>query len=151
MCNSSVLKPRTLSSACFVSCWSIVFGSWHSCRVQALFWFCVGVWTLTLHVQSCCGSVRSRVRSGRAVVCPRVLRFVRHAFRVRPHAFSLSCFVARSSFFGCVLSLVLPCAVLHAACVFHWLRAFLFVMFCVNTWLMSVLISCMFMSCFAHG
>ncbi len=30
----------------------------------------------------------------------------------------------------------------HAACVFHWLRAFMFVMFCVNTQLMSLLISC---------
>ncbi len=101
---SSVLKPCALSSACFVSCWSVVFGSWHSCLVQALFWFRVGVRTLTLHVQSCCGSMRSRVRSGPALLCPRVLCFVRHVFRVRPHAFSLS-FVACSSFFGCVLSL----------------------------------------------
>ncbi len=48
-----------LSSACLVSCWSVVFGSRHSCLE---FWFCVGVQTLTLHFLSCCVSVRSRVR-----------------------------------------------------------------------------------------
>ncbi len=65
---------------------------------------------------------------------------------------SLSRFVAHSSFFGCVLSLNLSCSVWHAASVFHWLRAFMFFMFCVlNTRLMSLVISCMFMSRFAHG
>ncbi len=34
---------------------------------------------------------------------------------------------------------------------FHWLHVFMFVMFCVNTRLMSLLISCVFMSRFAHG
>ncbi len=43
---------------------------------------------------------------------------------------------------------VMSCAVWHAACVFHWLRAFVS---CVDTWLMSILISCMFVPCFAHG
>ncbi len=75
---------------------------------QAQFWFRVGVRTLTLQVWSCCGSVRSRVRSGRALLCP-------CAFVV---------FV--------LISLVLSCSVCHAACVFHWLHAFIFVMFCVN-------------------
>ncbi len=39
-----------------------------------------------------------------------------------------------------LLSLVLSCSVWHAACVFHWLHVFMFVMFCVNTRLMSLLI-----------
>ncbi len=47
--------------------------------------------------------------------------------------------------------LVLSCAVLHAACVFHWLCAFIFVMFCVNMRLMSLLFNCVVVSCFAHG
>ncbi len=85
---------------------------------QAQFWFRVGVRRLTLQVWSCCGSMRSRVRSGRALLCP-------CAFVV---------FVLLSQFFSCF--------VWHAACVFHWLRAFMFVMFCVNTQLMSLLISC---------
>ncbi len=37
---------------------------------QAQVWFRVEVRTLTLQVWSCCGSVRSRVRSGRALLCP---------------------------------------------------------------------------------
>ncbi len=46
---SSVLEPFALSSACLVSCWSMVFGSRHSCLE---FRFCVGVRTLALHVLS---------------------------------------------------------------------------------------------------
>ncbi len=53
---------------------------------------------------------------------------------------------------------VVLCLVLCTACAFHWLRAFHVVMSCVNTRLMSILISCVFvswffMSCFvqAHG
>ncbi len=49
-----------LSSACLVSCWSMVFGSRHSCLEFRLR---VGVRTLALHVLSLCVSVRSRVRS----------------------------------------------------------------------------------------
>ncbi len=58
------------------------------------------------------------------------LEFARAArSSVRVH--SLSHFVARSSFFVCLLSLVFSCSVWHTACLFHWLRAFMFVMFCV--------------------
>ncbi len=60
---------------------------------------------------SCCGSVRSRVRSGRALLCPCVLWFVRHAVRVRPRAFSLICptcvFSLPSSFAPFIISLCL--------------------------------------------
>ncbi len=55
---SSALEPCALSSACLVSCWSMVFGSWQSCLE---FRFRVWVQTLTLHVRSHCVSVRSRV------------------------------------------------------------------------------------------
>ncbi len=55
-----MLEPCALSSACLVSCWSVVFGSRHSCLE---FRFRGGVRTLTLHFLSCCVSVRSRVRS----------------------------------------------------------------------------------------
>ncbi len=47
-----------LSSACSVSCWSMVFGSQHSCLVQTQFWLGVKVRTLMLHTLSCCVSVR---------------------------------------------------------------------------------------------
>ncbi len=71
-----------------------------------------------------------------------------------------------------LLSTCVVCVVLHAVRVFNRLRAFMLcyvlccvarsscfslaacfyvVMSCVNTQLMSVLISCVFMSCFAHG
>ncbi len=48
---SSVLEPCALSSACLVSCWSVVFGSRHSClefRIRD------GIRTLVLHVLSLC-------------------------------------------------------------------------------------------------
>ncbi len=69
----------------------------------------------------------SRSRFGLAVGA-RGLEFAR-AVRSSVLVHLLSCF-ACSSFFGCVLSIVLICSVWHAACVFHWLRAFMFVMFC---------------------
>ncbi len=99
---SSVLKCA-LSSACLVSCWSVVFGSRHSCLEFRLR---DGVRTLALHVLSLCVSVRAFVFY--LVLCGTQL----------------------------VYSL--------AAC-FH------VVMSCVNTWLMSFIISWVFMSCFAHG
>ncbi len=80
-----------------------------------------------LQVWSYYGSVWSRVRSGR-------VPFVQHTVRFR----AFSCFV-------------LSCSVWHAAGVFHRLHAFMFVMSCVNTRLMSLLISCVFMSRFAHA
>ncbi len=85
-----------LSSACLASCWSVVFGSQHSCLE---FQFHVGVWTLALHVQSCCVSMRSRVHSAvrssvhvRCVLCS--TRFV-----FGHMLFLSSCVVARSSCF----------------------------------------------------
>ncbi len=89
--------------------------------------FVSGVRTLMLQVWSRCGSVGSRVRSGRTLLCP-------CAFVV---------FI--------LLSFALSCSVWHAACVFHWLRAFMFVMFYVNTQPMSLLVSCLLMRRFAHG
>ncbi len=44
----------------------------------------------------------------------------------------------------CVLLCCTQFVFLSAACIYV-------VMFCVNTWIMSFLISCVFMSCFAHG
>ncbi len=58
----------------------------------------VGVWTLALHVLSCCVSVRSPVYMSCGV----------HAVRFRP---------------ACIH--VMSCVVWHAACVSHWLRAFM--------------------------
>ncbi len=105
-----------------------MFGSRHSCLAE--FRFRVGVRTLAAHVLFCCVSVQSRVHSGHALSCPRVLLcFVPHVVRVRPRAFSLSCVVAHG------LGFPRPCAF----------------MLCVNTWLMRVLIGCVFVSCFAHG
>ncbi len=115
-------RALTLPS-CLVSCWSVVFGSRH----RSSSGFVSGFKHSRSRFGLACGSVRSRVRSGRALLCP-------CAFVV---------FV--------LLSLVLSCSVWQAACVFHWLRAFMFVMFCVNTRLMSLLISCVFMSRFTHG
>ncbi len=97
------------------------------------FRFRVGVRTLALHVLSLCVSVRSRVRSATRSsvhVCFVVLQAVRVFIGV--HSCYILCCVARSL----CISL--------AAC-FH------VVMSCENTWLMSFLISCVFMSCFAHG
>ncbi len=79
------------------------------------------------------GSMRSRVRSA---ACSSV-----HVF----------CVVARSScFIGCVHSCYVLCCVARSLC-FSCTACFHVVMSCVNTWLMSILNSCMFMSCFAHG
>ncbi len=108
---------------------SVYVGAWCSdpstlVLFQVQFWFCVGVRTLTLQVWSCCGSVRSRVRSGHALLCP-------CAFVV----FLLFCLVL------CSTQLVF----------FTGTQPFMFAMFCVNTWIMSLLISCVFMSHFANG
>ncbi len=85
-----VLSPDTPFLSCFLvsarlrvyssrvlSCLHALFhvGAWCSdpgifVLFQAQFWFRVGVRTLTLQVCSCCGSVRSRVRSGRALLYP---------------------------------------------------------------------------------
>ncbi len=100
-----VWRGAYVSSACLVSCWSVVFGSRHSCLE---FRFRVGVRTLTLHVLSHCVCVRSRVRSAvRSSV--HVCFVVLHAVRV---------------FIGCVHSCYLLCCVARSLCI-HWLRAFM--------------------------
>ncbi len=91
--HSSTLKAA-LSSACLVSCWSVVFGSRHSC-----------------------------------------LEF-RFRVEVRTLALMHSCYIL--------------CCVAHSLCI-SLAACFHVVISCVNTWLMSFLISCVFMSCFAHG
>ncbi len=130
---SSVLVSRALSSACLVSCWSVVFGSRHSCLE---FWSRDGVRTLALLFLSLCecavSSSRSRVRSA-----PRTLV---HVCFVVLHAVRVS--------IGCVQLCYMLCCVARSLYI-HWLCAFM--LSCVNTWLMSFLISCVFMSCFAHG
>ncbi len=106
-----------------------MFGSRHSCLE---FQFCVGVRTLALCVLSRCVSVRSRVRSA-ARSSVHVCFVVLHAVHVLSAAYIH----------------VMSFAVWHAVCAFHWMHAFM--LSCVNTWLMSILISCVFMSCVAHG
>ncbi len=125
----SVLEPCALSSACLVSCCSVVFGSWHSCLG-----FRDGVRILSLHVLSHCVSVRSRVRSA-ARSSVHVCFVVLHAVRV---------------FIGCVLSC---CCVLceHVtyefslavcSCLLHmagdlFAGHVLVFLVCVSTWLLS--------------
>ncbi len=65
---SSVLESRALSSACLVSCWSVVFGSRHSCFE---FRSRDGVRTLALHFLSLCECAVSS-SLGTAHSCPRV-------------------------------------------------------------------------------
>ncbi len=94
---SSVLESRALSSACLVSCWSVVFGSRHSCfefRSRG------GVRTLALHFLSLCECAVSS-SLGTVHSCPRVF-----------------CCVARSSCFYRLRAFVISCAVWHAACIF---------------------------------
>ncbi len=130
---SSVLEPRALLSACLVLCWSVVFGSRHSCLE---FRFRVGVQTLAFHVLSHCVSVRLEFARPRALLSTCVVWCVAlHAVRV---------------FIGCVHSCYVLCCVARSSC-FSLVACFYVVMSCVNTQLMSVLISCVFMSCFAHG
>ncbi len=73
-----MLESRALSSACLVSCWSVVFGSRHSCFK---FRSHDGVRTLALHFLSLCECAVSS-SLGTAHSCPRVF-----------------CYVARSSCF----------------------------------------------------
>ncbi len=89
-----------------VSFMGFVTEPWHSRHVLfscLVFRFHVGVRTLTLHVQSHCVSVQSRVGSAACVLwCCTQFMFLLAA---------------------CIH--VMSCAVWHAACVFHWLRAFM--------------------------
>ncbi len=131
---SSVLEPRALLSACLVLCWSVLFVSCLGFVLSFGFvsgfghsrsMFCLIVWA--------CGSSSL----GRALSCPRVLCVcvVLHAVRV---------------FIGCVHSCYVLCCVARSLC-FSLAACFHVVMSCVNTRLMSVLIGCVFVSCFAHG
>ncbi len=125
---SSVLESRALSSACLVSCWSVVFGSRHSCLE---FRSRDGVRTLALHFLSSCECAVSSS-------LPRTLVHV--------------CFVvARSSCFYRLHAFMLYLVLCGTQLVYSLAACFHVVMSCVNTWLMSFLISCVFMSCFAHG
>ncbi len=81
-----------------------------------------------------CVSARSQVRStARSPV--HVCFVVLHAVRVS---------------IGCVHLCYILCCVALSLCI-SLAACFHVVMSCVNTWLMSFLISCVFMSCFAHG
>ncbi len=63
------------------------------------------------------------------------------------------CFVVLHAvrvFIGCVHSCYILCCVARSFCI-SLAVCFPVVMSCVNTWLMSFLISCVFVSCFAHG
>ncbi len=144
----------SLSSACLVSCWSVVFGSRHSCLE---FWFRVGVLTLVRHVSLCVCVLTSCLLCLSCVVifvtflcCHVPVLFL--VFLVRDTRWLralLSTCVARSSCFYRLCAFV-SCAVWHAAWVFSLAACFHVVMSCVNTWLMSIVISCVFVSRFAH-
>ncbi len=129
---SSVLELRALLSACLVLCWSMVFGSRHSCLE---FRFRVGVRTLALHVLSHCVSVRLEFARPRALLSMCVV---------------CVCVARSSCFIGCVHSCYVLCCVARSSC-FSLAACFHVVVSCVNTRLMSILISCVFVSCFAHG
>ncbi len=71
---------------------------------------------------------------GRTLFCPRVF-----------------CCVARSSCFYRLHAFMLYLVLCGTQLVYSLAACFHVVMSCVNTWLMSILISCVFVSCFAHG
>ncbi len=81
-----------------------------------------------------CVSVRSRVCS--------TVRSPVHVCFVVLHAARVS--------IGCVHSCYILCCVARSLCI-SLAACFHVVMSCVNTWLMSFLISCLFVSCFTHG
>ncbi len=102
---SSVLEPWALSSAYLVSCWSVVFGSRHSCLE---FQFRVRVRTLALRFLSLWECMVSSSLDC-AFSCPRVFCCVaRSSCFYRLHAFMLYlvlCGTQLVYFIGCVL----PC------------------------------------------
>ncbi len=120
----------------------------HSCLVE----FRVGVWKLALHVLSCCGSVRSRVCSGHTLFCPHGLCFSCSMRFMFSHVLFCCLVLLHTAcvFIGCMHSCYVFCCVARSLC-FSLAAYFHVVMSCVNTWLMSILINCVFMSCFAHG
>ncbi len=110
-----MLEPRALSSACLVLCWSVVFGSRHSCLES-------GSGTRAPCSVSLCeraARVRSAARSLVHVCCVCV---VLHAVRV---------------FIGCVHSCYVLCCVARSLC-FSLAACFHVVVSCVNTRLMSI-------------
>ncbi len=129
---SSVLESRALSSACLVSCWSVVFGSRHSCFE---FRSRDGVRTLVLHFLSLCECAVSS-SLGTAHSCPRVFCCVARSlcfYRLR--AFMLSCLVWTRGLW--VFSLAAcSCPVLHMAGDLFAGHVLVF-LFCVSTWLLS--------------
>ncbi len=94
---SSVLESRALSSACLVSCWSVVFGSRHSCLE---FRSRDEVRTLALHFLS---------------LCVRGLEFALH--RALLSTCVLLC-CTQFVFLSAACIYVISCAVWHAACIF---------------------------------
>ncbi len=91
----SVLEPCALLSAYLVSCWSVVFGSWHSCLE---FRFVSGLGhSRSVSVIVC---ARSRVHSLRALLSTCVLLL--HAVRVS---------------IGCVHSCLYLCCVARSLCI----------------------------------
>ncbi len=129
---SRVLEPCALLSACLVSCWSVVFWSWHSCLE---FMFREWVRTLVLHVLSCYVSVWSRVRS--AVHSSVHVFCVAHSL-----CFSLAvCFYVVVSYVNTwLMSILISCV--FVSCFSHGLwfcfsGHVLVFLFCVSTWLLS--------------
>ncbi len=111
-------------------------------RLRAL--FSVGAWcsdpgthVLSFGFVSGFGHSRSMFCLIVCLSCPRVLCVcvVLHAVHV---------------FIGCVHSCYVLCCVSRSSC-FSLAACFHVVVSCVNTRLMSILISCVFVSCFAHG
>ncbi len=112
--------------------------------------FCVGAWCSDpgTHVLSF-GFV-----SGFGHCAPCSVSLCERAARVRSAARSLvhvCCVCVWFVFLSAACIHVMSCAVWHAACVFHWLRLLSCCRVLWNTRLMSILISCVFVSCFAHG
>ncbi len=126
-CPGVCSSRAALSSACLVSCWSVVLGCLE-------FQFRVRIRTLALYVLSRIVSMQSQVRP-RACSSVHVCFLLLHTVLV---------------FIGCVHSCYVLCCVARSLC-FSWVACFHVVMSCVNTWLMSILISCKFVPCFAHG
>ncbi len=124
---------RSVRSLVCVPCLMLehVFGSRYSCLE---FWLCQGSDTRSMFclIVWVCGLEFTQ---------PRSLLFT----------CVMLCVVAGSScFIGCVHSCYVLCCVACSLCI-SLAVSFHVVMSCVNTWLMSILISCVFVSSFAHG
>ncbi len=146
---ASVLELRALSSACLVSCWSVVFGSRHSCFE---FRSRDGVRTLALHFLSLCDCAVSS-SLGTAHSCPCVFCCTQFVFLSAACIYVISCAVWHAAyiFIGCVLSCchvlcehvayefshyACSCPVLHMAGDLFAGHVLVF-LFCVSMWLLS--------------